>query len=253
MAELLQANWILVVIALVIGLLVAWWIFVASRRTKVEVEHKEDDSDNIAKRNHALIDAPPAAQKDDGMPATAATDAQDAEAARTAASPGATSAAANADSTAASPLGTDAETGDGVPMREAMKEMDTQEHGEAPSPAPAQATPAPTPAPAPAPAPTPAPAPAATPATAPASTTADASDDLRRIKGVGPKLVTMLHEQGVTSFAQIAAWNDADIDRVDAALGRFQGRIRRDSWVEQASLLQSGDTAAYEAKFGRTS
>ena len=222
MAELLQANWILIVIALVIGLLVAWWIFVASRRTKVEIEEKDESESKGARRNQALIDAPPAAQRDTGPPepsvTPAASDVQDVEAARSDASPGPTSAAANADTTAAAPLGTDAETGDGVPMREAMKEVP----------------------------PSPAPAPSAAPD--PAS-----GDDLRRIKGVGPKLANLLAELGVTSFAQIAGWSDADIDRIDAKLGRFQGRIRRDNWVEQAKLLQSGDIAAYEARFGATS
>lgn len=189
MAELLQANWHLVVAALVIGLLVAWWIFVASRRTKVQLEDKDDADGAPAKRNQALIDAPPAAS---------------------AASPGPTSAAANADKTAAAPLGTDAETGDGVPLRAAMEKM---------------------------------------PSAPPSDTD---GDDLRRIKGVGPKLVTLLAEHGVTTFAQIANWTDADIDRIDAQLGRFQGRIRRDNWVEQAKLLQTGDISAYEDKFGRT-
>ena len=37
MAELVQENWMLLVAALVVGILVAWWIFVASRRTRVEI------------------------------------------------------------------------------------------------------------------------------------------------------------------------------------------------------------------------
>ncbi len=230
MAELLQENWILIVIALVIGLLVAWWIFVASRRTRVEIEERDEGESKTARRNQALIDAPPAAGSGNGPSeptvTSAATDLEDVEAARSDASPGPTSAAANADSTAAAPLGTDAETGDGIPMREAMKEVP-------PSPSPA-----------------PAPAPTLTPA---ATAQASSGDDLRRIKGVGPKLVTLLADNGVTSFSQIANWSDADIDRIDAKLGRFQGRIRRDNWVEQAKLLQSGDVAAYEAKFGATS
>ncbi len=102
-------------------------------------------------------------------------------------------------------------------------------------------TPEPVPVAPPAPAPTPPPAPTAT---------AEA-DDLRKIKGVGPKLVAMLAEQGITSFAQIAAWNDADIERVDATLGRFAGRITRDQWVEQAKLLESGEESAFSSKFGQ--
>lgn len=89
-----------------------------------------------------------------------------------------------------------------------------------------------------------APAPAGTPS-------AGEADDLRKIKGIGPKLVTTLHALGVTRYAQIASWSDADLDAIDAQLGAFAGRPRRDSWVEQARLLSSGDTADYEAKFGK--
>ncbi|MDZ4137340.1 MAG: hypothetical protein U1D66_00485, partial [Erythrobacter sp.] len=96
--------------------------------------------------------------------------------------------------------------------------------------------------PVPVPMPMPAPAPAPAPAVA---------DDLTRIKGVGPKLVTLLGELGITSYAQIAAWSDADVERIDAELGRFKGRITRDQWIEQAKLLAAGDEAAFSDKFGR--
>ena len=130
---------------------------------------------------------------------------------------GVTSANANSDAVAAAGAATDAEAGVAVPPT--MTE----------TPAPA---PAPTPAPTPAPAPT------------------GEADDLRKIKGVGPKLVTLLSEQGITTFAQIAAWTDADVERVDATLGRFSGRIERDQWVEQAKLLASGEETEFSAKFG---
>lgn len=89
-------------------------------------------------------------------------------------------------------------------------------------------------------------------APAPASPHSGNADDLRRIKGVGPKLVAVLAEQGVTRFDQIAAWSDADIDRIDATLGRFAGRITRDRWVEQAKLLAAGDDTGFAEKFGQT-
>lgn len=76
-------------------------------------------------------------------------------------------------------------------------------------------------------------------------------DDLGRIKGIGPKLKALLTSLGVTRYAQIAAWDDADIARIDAQLGSFAGRARHDNWVEQAKLLASGDAAAYETKFGK--
>jgi predicted flap endonuclease-1-like 5' DNA nuclease len=104
------------------------------------------------------------------------------------------------------------------------------------------------PEPAPAPAPEPV---AAAPEPAPAPAAPAAADDLARIKGVGPKLVALLGELGVTSFAQIAAWTDEDVSRIDAQLGRFAGRITRDQWVEQAKLLAARDEAGFAERFGR--
>ena len=59
-------------------------------------------------------------------------------------------------------------------------------------------------------------------------------DSLEEIYGVGPKLATLLHGLGITRFKQIAQWSDVDIDRVDAHLAEFQGRIRRENWVQSA-------------------
>lgn len=125
----------------------------------------------------------------------------------------------------------------------------------APAPA-AVPQPVPEPAPAPAPAANPAPAPIADPTPAPAATQAPQTvatgrDNLTRIKGLGPKIAALLGELGVTSFAQIANWSDADIADIDAKLGRFSGRIVRDQWVMQAKLLVAGDEASFAAQFGR--
>jgi predicted flap endonuclease-1-like 5' DNA nuclease len=93
----------------------------------------------------------------------------------------------------------------------------------------------------------------APPAPAPSAPEAPSGDgdDLLLIKGVGPKLAALLRSLGVTRFAQIAGWSEADIDRIDAQLGTFKGRIRRDNWIEQAKLLATGDKAGFEAKFGK--
>jgi predicted flap endonuclease-1-like 5' DNA nuclease len=76
-------------------------------------------------------------------------------------------------------------------------------------------------------------------------------DDLTRMKGVGPKVATLLAEMGVTHYSQIAAWGDDEITAVDARLGAFTGRITRDRWVEQAGYLARGDIAGFEAQFGK--
>lgn len=62
-------------------------------------------------------------------------------------------------------------------------------------------------------------------------------EDLKRISGIGPKLEQVLNGRGIQRYADIAAWSDADVERVDAELG-FDGRIRRDDWVGQAKALQ---------------
>lgn len=77
------------------------------------------------------------------------------------------------------------------------------------------------------------------------------ADELTRMKGVGPKVAAMLNGLGVTRYDQIAAWSDEDVARIDAQLGTFKGRVTRDQWVEQARFLAAGDTAGYEAKFGK--
>jgi predicted flap endonuclease-1-like 5' DNA nuclease len=76
-------------------------------------------------------------------------------------------------------------------------------------------------------------------------------DPLTRMKGLGPKAEATLHALGITRYEQIAAWNDADIARVDAQMGAFKGRITRDRWVEQARHLAAGDIAEFEAAFGK--
>jgi predicted flap endonuclease-1-like 5' DNA nuclease len=77
------------------------------------------------------------------------------------------------------------------------------------------------------------------------------ADDLRKIKGIGPKLNTLLGELGVSRYDQIAAWTAQDVAEIDPYLGTFKGRIVRDAWIEQAGFLARGDIAGFEAKFGK--
>lgn len=179
MLELISDNWIFFLLALAIGVAVAWWIFAASRRTRVERTVIAPEAESTpARRNQALIDTPPAAAAVTGAIPPAA--------------PAGLAGAGEAVAAAAEPVAA----------------------------APAAASPS--------------------------------GDDLKKIKGIGPKLEKLLNSLGVTSYAQIGAWDDADIDRVDAQLGTFQGRIRRDDWPAQARLLAQGDVAGFENRFGKT-
>lgn len=65
-------------------------------------------------------------------------------------------------------------------------------------------------------------------------------DDLKQIKGVGPKLEANLHALGVYHFDQIAHWNAAEVAWVDEHLEAFKGRVVRDGWVDQARALAGG-------------
>jgi len=65
------------------------------------------------------------------------------------------------------------------------------------------------------------------------------ADDLKRIKGVGPKLEGILNDLGIYHFDQVAGWNTKDIAVVNDRLN-FRGRVERDGWVKQAKLLADG-------------
>jgi predicted flap endonuclease-1-like 5' DNA nuclease len=76
-------------------------------------------------------------------------------------------------------------------------------------------------------------------------------DDLQKLKGVGPKLAGLLQSKGLVRYEQIAALSGEDVQRIDADLGAFRGRLTRDRVVEQAGYLARGDHAGYEAQFGK--
>jgi predicted flap endonuclease-1-like 5' DNA nuclease len=170
MADVNSQTWVYAIVALILAALLVWWLFAASRRTRIE-RRGEPPSDGLpARRNQALIDAAPAGADADLPPPT----------------PEGLAGAGEAVAAAVAPV-----------------------HETVPG------------------------------------------DDLKRIKGVGPKLEKLLNGLGVTSYSQIAAWDDDEIDRIDAQLGAFAGRIRRDDWPTQARYLDSGDMAAFEGRFGR--
>ena len=81
------------------------------------------------------------------------------------------------------------------------------------------------------------PAAQAAPATAAPLFTAPAgeADDLVVIKGIGPVAAGQLKEQGLTTFAQLAALTDADVERIDASMPFSADQIK--DWREQAKAL----------------
>lgn len=77
-----------------------------------------------------------------------------------------------------------------------------------------------------------------------------AGDELTTIKGLGPKAAAKLNAMGVVRFEQIAGWTAEDIAMLERDLGLGE-RATRDRWIEQAGLLARGETAAFEATFGK--
>jgi hypothetical protein len=68
------------------------------------------------------------------------------------------------------------------------------------------------------------------------------TDDLTELKGISEALQKRLHELGVYTFAQIAAWDDDHVKEFSARLA-FKDRIRREHWVEQARQLAAKHVA----------
>jgi len=74
------------------------------------------------------------------------------------------------------------------------------------------------------------------------------ADDLKQIKGVGPKLEKMLNGMGFWHFDQVANWTDQEVAWVDANLEGFKGRVSRDQWVAQASVLAGGGETEFSKR-----
>jgi large subunit ribosomal protein L21 len=91
--------------------------------------------------------------------------------------------------------------------------------------------------------------PAAKKAAAPKAAKADAApaaetgavdaSNLSLISGVGPAIEKKLRAAGISSWNEIAAWTDADIERLDTEL-KLGGRATKEEWVEQAVELLAG-------------
>lgn len=211
MISLISANWLLFLIALLIGVATAFWAWAVSGREGA-ADHFDTDDGLLEKAGDAVVPTsepviPEQAPKPAPTPAPVAKPAP-APAPKAAAAPVATAAATAAVKPAATPR----------PRKRAVA------------------------------ADTPAPPPPGKPKIAPAK---GDPDNLRLIKGVGPKLNTLLNSLGVTRFDQISEWKETEIEEVDQYLESFSGRITRDSWIDQAKYLAKDDISGFEKKYGK--
>lgn len=200
MITLISANWLLYLVALLIGIVTAFWVWAATGREASSARTFSADDDLLEKAGEPVRPA-------DDVPEPVV------------------------------PPSTVPEPAPPAPPPPSS-----------PKPVVAPAAPAPKPQPEPAPATETAPAPAGKP-NIPAAV--GEPDNLRLIKGVGPKLNTLLNSLGVTRFDQIAEWKEAEINEVDQYLDTFSGRITRDAWIDQAKFLARDDIAGFEKKYGK--
>ncbi|MAU67619.1 NADH-quinone oxidoreductase subunit NuoE [Hyphomonas sp.] len=83
----------------------------------------------------------------------------------------------------------------------------------------------------------------------PAALTIDPAsyDDLKRIKGIGPKNEDALNELGIYTFKQIAEWTPENVDWVEDFMS-FPGRIEREDWITQAKTLAEGGETEFSKR-----
>lgn len=74
------------------------------------------------------------------------------------------------------------------------------------------------------------------------------ADNLKEIKGIGPKLEGLCNDMGYYHFDQIAAWSADEVAWVNANLVGFKGRVTRDNWVEQAKILAAGGETEFSKR-----
>ena len=67
-----------------------------------------------------------------------------------------------------------------------------------------------------------------------------APDDLAKIAGVGPQIEKKLNEHGVFHYWQLAAMTPDEAAKLDADL-KFNGRVARDKWSDQARGLMAAE------------
>jgi large subunit ribosomal protein L27 len=70
---------------------------------------------------------------------------------------------------------------------------------------------------------------------------ASKGDDLKKIEGIGPKIEQILHEGGITTFAQLAESNAEVVKDLLTAAGPRYSIHNPATWAKQAALAAAGN------------
>ena len=70
------------------------------------------------------------------------------------------------------------------------------------------------------------------------------SDDLVKIEGIGPKVVKVLKESGITTFEELARAKPADVQKILNQAGLQM--MNPEGWIEQAKAAAKGDWKKFE-------
>ena len=75
----------------------------------------------------------------------------------------------------------------------------------------------------------------------------EASDNLKKIKGINSKIENDLNTLGIYHFEQISNWSTKNCDWIEEFL-HFRGVAKSNQWVDQAKILTSGKETLYSQK-----
>lgn len=67
----------------------------------------------------------------------------------------------------------------------------------------------------------------------------DKADDLKKVKGIGPKMESTLNQIGIFTFAQVSRMTEKEYNLLDSITESFPGRAQRDDWAGQAKELNN--------------
>lgn len=66
-------------------------------------------------------------------------------------------------------------------------------------------------------------------------------EDLKVVKGIGPKFERLLRAEGITNVRQIAEWTEADAEAIAKKIGVKLERLRREDWIGRAKRALESD------------